>query len=91
MDRAGYAVWGVDQSPAIIRIARRIAPEATFRRLRNSFRRSEETHVLRLYPASELIEELRRCGFRARKLAGYGRFKLPRGITGILAVKPHFG
>jgi len=35
-----------------------------------------------------LIVDLERSGFRARKLAGYGGFQLPPGITGILAVKP---
>lgn len=63
----------------------------TFRRISNTFRRSEETHVLRLYRANELMTELARCGFRARRLSGYGRFRFPRGIAGILAVKPHLG
>ena len=31
LTRAGYAVWGVDQSSAMIRIARRVAPGASFR------------------------------------------------------------
>lgn len=63
----------------------------TFRRIRNTFRRSEETHLLRLYCAEELVTDLARCGFRVRKLKGYGRFRFPRGITCILAVKPYLG
>lgn len=62
-----------------------------FRRIGKAFRRSEETHVLRLYSADELVKDLARCGFRARKLKSYGGFQFPRGITGILAVKPHLG
>ncbi|HTS47805.1 MAG TPA: methyltransferase domain-containing protein [Bryobacteraceae bacterium] len=63
----------------------------TFRRIRKAFRRSEETHLLRLYAADDLVTDLTRCGFRARKLKAYGRFQFPRGIAGILAVKPHLG
>ena len=59
-----------------------------FRCVGNSYRRSEELHVLRLYRANDLIDDLHRAGFQARRLAGYGSFRLPPGITGILAVKP---
>jgi SAM-dependent methyltransferase len=60
----------------------------TFRKAGKTYRRSEETHRLRLYHAEDLVESLRQCGFRARKLTGYGRFRLPPGIAGVLAVKP---
>jgi len=63
----------------------------TFRRKGNLYRRSEETHLLRLYRADDLLDDLAGCGFRAHKLAGYGDFKFPRGIAGIVAVKPHLG
>lgn len=59
-----------------------------FRKSGNSFRRSEEMHVLNLYPATDLLRDLARIGFRAGKLPGYGKFKFPQGITGILALKP---
>jgi len=70
-------------------LSRRIV---TFRKTASAFRRGEEIHRLRLYWADDLVQSLRECGFRARKLAGYGRFPFPPGIRGVLAVKPnHFG
>jgi SAM-dependent methyltransferase len=60
----------------------------TFRKIGKSYRRSEETHMLRLYRARDLMAMLNRCGFHARKLAGYGAFRLPAGIAGVWAVKP---
>ena len=52
------------------------------------YRRSQETHTLRLYRAADLITDLKRCGFKARRLNAYGQFRLPPGITAILATKP---
>jgi SAM-dependent methyltransferase len=60
----------------------------SFRKAGRRYRRTEETHHLRLYRTEDLIHDLDRCGFRARKLAGYGRFQFPPGIAGVLAVKP---
>jgi SAM-dependent methyltransferase len=67
------------------RLERRIV---AFRKTGTRFRRSEETHVLNLYRAEDLLRDLARCGFSADKLRGYGKFKFPPGIAGILAVKP---
>ena len=58
-----------------------------FRRRGNLYRRSEETHRLRLYRSSELAGVLRRTGFRVRILRGYGRFRLARGHAVIVARK----
>ncbi len=60
----------------------------TFRKAGDAYRRSEETHSLSLYRARDLAGMLSRCGFRARKLAGYGDFRLPPGIASVVAVKP---
>jgi SAM-dependent methyltransferase len=60
----------------------------SFRKTGQLYRRTEETHHLRLYRTEDLIHELDRCGFRARKLPGYGRFRFPPGIAGVLAIKP---
>lgn len=43
------------------------------------FRRSEEVHRLRLYPAARLEAWLKGAGFRVRVARGYGRFRLPGG------------
>jgi SAM-dependent methyltransferase len=59
-----------------------------FRKTGKHFRRSHETHTLRLYQARDLENDLARCGFQTRIIKGYGRFRFPPGITGIVAVKP---
>lgn len=52
------------------------------------YRRSEETHRLRLFDTAELLEELTRIGFIARIQDGYGRFRLYPGLRAIIARKP---
>ena len=59
-----------------------------FRKVGGAYRRSVETHILRLYSVSEIALDLKRCGFRVRVVHGWGGFRLPRGIEGIIAVKP---
>jgi SAM-dependent methyltransferase len=59
----------------------------SFRKIGKRYRRSDETHTLRLYRASDLVQDLARCGFRARKLSRYGEFRFLPGIAGVLAVK----
>jgi SAM-dependent methyltransferase len=59
-----------------------------YRKIGSLFRRSEETHKLRLYRTRDLLGNLARCGFQAREISGYGRFHFPAGISGILAIKP---
>lgn len=50
------------------------------------YRRTEETHRLRLYRPSDVLAQLRRNGFTARTLrAGYDTIALPRGLTAYLA------
>jgi len=58
-----------------------------FRKRGRHYRRSQETHNLRLYRASDLIQDLARCGFAARRIAGYGDFRFPPGIAGVLAIR----
>jgi SAM-dependent methyltransferase len=58
------------------------------RRIGGRQRRSVEIHYVRLYAAAEISKELARCGFRVRSVGGYGRFRFPRGIHGVVAQKP---
>lgn len=59
-----------------------------FRRHGELYRRSEEVHELRLYRAADLAVDLAGCGFEVCTLTRFGRFRLPPGISGLLAVKP---
>ena len=61
-----------------------------YRRTGAGWRRSSEIHNLRLYAADEVAGDLRRCGFRVRPVRSFGRFRLPPGIVGFVAVKPEF-
>ena len=60
----------------------------SFRRVGKLYRRTEETHALRLYRATELAADLRRIGFRARTFRSYGKLPLRAGCAGIVASKP---
>jgi SAM-dependent methyltransferase len=60
----------------------------SFRRVGKLYRRSEEIHRLHLYSSTDLLAELRRAGFEARLLGGYGRFRLPPAHAAFLARKP---
>jgi SAM-dependent methyltransferase len=57
----------------------------TFRRTERTWRRSDETHRLRLYPAVDVLRALARAGFRAATVRRYGRFRFPRGWVGFVA------
>jgi SAM-dependent methyltransferase len=70
------------------RLTRRIT---SFRRVGRLYRRGEEVHRLRLVPRAELVEQLRRVGFRVRVLGGYGPLRFPRGWVGVVARKPGQG
>jgi SAM-dependent methyltransferase len=67
------------------RLVRRIT---TFRKhQKNSWRRTDETHIQRLYGASEVIPQLRESGFRVRLVRSFGGMPLPPVHAGIIAVK----
>lgn len=57
----------------------------SFRKVGSHYRRSGEVHRLRLYDSAEVIDELRRLGFRVRRLRGYGTQRFARGHVGFLA------
>jgi len=58
-----------------------------FRRVGKLYRRSEETHRLRLYRSSDIAAELRSAGFAVRVLRAYGRMPLPSGNAAFVATK----
>jgi hypothetical protein len=59
-----------------------------YRRIGRRYRRSEETHRLRLFSPAGILASLRSAGFQARQLPGYGRFRPPEGIHVFLAQRP---
>jgi len=74
----------VEEDPARELLTRKIT---TFRRVGRLYRRSFETHRLRLYRASALARELRETGFTVRFLRAYGVAPLLPGRVGFLARK----
>lgn len=52
------------------------------------WRRTDETHRVRLYPAAEIADRLRRAGFRVRTLRGYGPMRFTGTHVAFLASKP---
>ncbi len=59
----------------------------TFRQVGKLYRRSQETHRLRLYRSSDVAAELRGAGFAVRVLRAYGRMPLPSANAAFVATK----
>jgi SAM-dependent methyltransferase len=80
--------WAVlvhtDGDPRRSILQRRIV---AFRKVGRRYRRTEELHVLRLYSVEFVAAALRRCGFRVEVLRAFGRFRLPAGVRGFVAIK----
>jgi SAM-dependent methyltransferase len=60
----------------------------SFRKVGEHYRRNDEVHRVRLYPPDELSAELRRVGFRVRKMHAYGGYSLADGHAAFVARKP---
>jgi SAM-dependent methyltransferase len=60
----------------------------SFRKVRDTYRRREETHVQQLYPAAALAKTLRTIGFRARQTRRYGDYRLGPRVAALIARKP---
>jgi len=58
-----------------------------FRQIGELYRRSQETHRLRLYRSFDIAAELRSAGFAVRVLRAYGRMPLPSGNAAFVATK----
>ena len=59
-----------------------------FRRVGDLFRRSEETHSLKLMEPDEVCRILSTIGFKVEQLDSYGSQTLPTGLHAFLARKP---
>lgn len=59
----------------------------SFRKVGNNYRRSEETHIQRLYKAADVLKQLRQAGFRARVTRSYGSYALPKAHAAFIARK----
>lgn len=57
----------------------------SFRRVGRSYRRAEETHLVRLFRPGEVLAALRRAAFKVRTLRAYGRYRLAPGVIGFVA------
>jgi SAM-dependent methyltransferase len=80
----GWAVL-VEKREEQNRLTRRII---TFRKSGKGYRRSEETHIQRLYESRDIAAELRRAGFRVRVTRSYGDHPLPIARAALTARKP---
>lgn len=74
-----------EEDPARKTLTRRIS---TFRKTGDRYRRSDETHRVRLYRAPDVAAELRRAGFEVRTARGYGRYPLSEAHVAFVARKP---
>jgi len=59
----------------------------TFTHDGDNYRRTDETHVLRLYTPQEILDALTNAGFEAKALTAYGDFTLPAGWHPFVAKK----
>lgn len=62
-----------EEDPAKKTLTRRIV---TFRKAGEHYRRTDETHRVRLYEAVDVTAALRQIGFEVQKMRGYGRHLL---------------
>ena len=60
----------------------------SFRKVGEQYRRDDEVHRVRGVQPDELSAELRRVGFRVRKMRAYGGYRLAGGHAAFVARKP---
>ncbi len=60
----------------------------TFRRVGRTYRRGEETHIVRLYKPDPIRDALAAAGFVSRPLRGFGLYRFRAGHFAMLACKP---
>ncbi len=93
--RVGYEVVGCRQGKDWLTVVcareRRLTITReiiAYRRVGRRWRRSEETHRLRLYRPAWIVRTLRKQGFRVRMIRRYGRLRFAKGWLGFVARKP---
>ena len=70
--------WAVHSESHEDRAAQRVHRHVTtFRRVGDTYRRSQEHHVLRVYDPHAVRRELREVGFQVRTSRSYGSFEVP--------------
>lgn len=75
----------VDENKKTSVLTRRIV---TFRKVGQLYRRTVETHRLKLHRGVDLAADLRSIGFRVRLVRRYGEMVLRPGHVGVIARKP---
>jgi SAM-dependent methyltransferase len=58
-----------------------------FRRVGDVYRRSDEDHLLHLYPPDDVELALHRAGFEVRRVDTYGERAFPPGLNGFVATR----
>jgi SAM-dependent methyltransferase len=83
-DGAGWLV-AAEARERGAKLTRRIV---AYRHVEGSWRRSDETHALRLIEPKRLKADLERAGFEVRRLDSYGALRMPKGHVAFVARKP---
>ena len=73
-----------DEDEAGTTLVRRIT---LFRRVGDTYRRTDESHLLHLYPPDAVEARLRQAGFDVRRVDRYGGFAMPHGLHGFVATR----
>ena len=93
LEEGGFeVVASVGSGPELVRAVERrrtLTREIiSYRRVGVRWRRSEETHRLRLYRPTWIVQTLKDAGFRVQTIRGYGRLRFGKGWLGFVARKP---
>ena len=59
----------------------------TMRQVGEHYRRDDEVHTIRLYRSTDIVQKLRRVGFKVETMRSYGQFRLPRAHAAFIARK----
>lgn len=74
----------VEEDAKTNRLTRQVV---NYRKIGDSYRRSDEKHVLQLYKGTDIAKKLRTIGFKVRIVKGYGKSQFPKNWVGLIAYK----